>query len=38
LPIIFNSQMLRTCLEHYFPKPERDWSSLAEPFCKKIYC
>jgi hypothetical protein len=24
LPIIFNSQMLRTCLEHYFPKPERD--------------
>lgn len=24
LPIIFDSQMLRTCLEHYFPRAERD--------------
>jgi Protein of unknown function (DUF3119) len=24
LPIIFNPQMLRTCLEHYVPQPERD--------------
>jgi Protein of unknown function (DUF3119) len=24
LPIIFNPQMLRTCLEYYFPQPERD--------------
>jgi Protein of unknown function (DUF3119) len=24
LPIIFNPQMLRTCLEYYVPQPERD--------------